>query len=168
MKETNAIQGFTLIEVLVTLVILAIGMLGLAGLQLSALRNNTNAYERSQATLLAYDIIDRARANSSESYAIAMGTEPTNVHCYGSAKNCTPAELAESDINQWKCSLGAWQGDTDCQKLANDLHAITTMSSLTNGDGSITIEADGRLTVTITWDETHGGATTSFTITTVI
>ena len=57
-------HGFTMVEVLVTLVILAVGLLGLAGLQATSLRNTESAYQRSQAAILAYDMLDRMRANS--------------------------------------------------------------------------------------------------------
>jgi len=54
--------GFTLIEIMVTVVVLAIGLLGLAGLQTAALSFNSTAYQRSQATILSYDIAERMRA----------------------------------------------------------------------------------------------------------
>ncbi len=56
-------HGFTLVEVLVALIVLAIGLLGLAQLQARGLKFNQDAYVRSQATTLAYEIIDRMRAN---------------------------------------------------------------------------------------------------------
>ena len=56
-------QGFTLVEALIALLVLSIGLLGVAALQLIALQNNNNAMFRSQATYLAYDIADRMRAN---------------------------------------------------------------------------------------------------------
>lgn len=54
-------RGFTLLEALVAMLILAVGLLGLAGLQTQGLRFNTDAYVRSQATFLAYDVIERMR-----------------------------------------------------------------------------------------------------------
>ncbi|MGE0386736.1 MAG: type IV pilus modification protein PilV [Gammaproteobacteria bacterium] len=54
-------RGFTLLEALVALLVLAVGLLGLAGLQIQGLRFNTDAYVRSQATMLAYDIMERMR-----------------------------------------------------------------------------------------------------------
>ncbi len=54
--------GATLIEVLVAIVVLSVGLLGLAGLQMTGLQSNHSAYLRSQATLLAYDLADQMRA----------------------------------------------------------------------------------------------------------
>ena len=59
----KSMHGASLIEVLVAMVILAIGMLGLAGLQLSSMNNNQSAFYRSQATFLANDKLDRVRVN---------------------------------------------------------------------------------------------------------
>lgn len=56
-------QGFTLVEVLVTVVIMGIGLLGVAGLQLAAMRSNHSALLRTQATIAAYDLIDRMRVD---------------------------------------------------------------------------------------------------------
>ncbi len=57
-------RGATMIEVLVAIVVLSIGLLGLAGLQMTSLQSNHSAYLRSQATLLAYDLSDRMRARA--------------------------------------------------------------------------------------------------------
>lgn len=59
----KASRGFTMVEILVALLVLSIGLLGVAALQLTSLRSNHAAAMRSQATFLAYDIIDRMRAN---------------------------------------------------------------------------------------------------------
>ena len=62
-KSAARQQGATLIEVLVAVVVLSIGLLGLGVLQGISLRGNTNAYLRTQATNVSYEIIDRMRAN---------------------------------------------------------------------------------------------------------
>lgn len=59
-------RGASLLEVLVAIVIVSFGLLGLAGLQMTSVKSNHSAYERSQATLLAYDLSDRMRAMHSE------------------------------------------------------------------------------------------------------
>jgi type IV pilus assembly protein PilV len=61
--RSKYVLGFTLIEVLVTIVVVSIGLLGLAGLQINGLRANVSSEARSKATLLANDIIERMRAN---------------------------------------------------------------------------------------------------------
>ena len=58
------LRGFTLIEVLIAMIIFAIGMLGLAGLQTRALQDNQDAYLRTQAIFLANDMGDRIKANT--------------------------------------------------------------------------------------------------------
>ena len=70
----NKNAGFTLIEVLIAMLVLAVSLLGLAGLQATSLRNNQSAYNRSQATQLAYDLADRMRAN-----AAGISTYTTNM-----------------------------------------------------------------------------------------
>ena len=60
-------RGFTLIEVMVAMVIFAIGMMGMASLQTVSLRTNYESNTRSQAVLLAYDMVDRMRANGTAS-----------------------------------------------------------------------------------------------------
>ncbi|MEW6119422.1 MAG: type IV pilus modification protein PilV [Pseudomonadota bacterium] len=74
MRRTQ--RGVTLLEVLISIVVLSIGLLGYAGLQTASLKNNTSAFQRSQATMLTYDIIDRMRANrpSLASYQVDFGT----------------------------------------------------------------------------------------------
>jgi len=67
MKKKNHLNknsGFTLLEVLVAMLVIAIGVLGVAGLQYQALKYNHDAYLRSQINVLANDIIDRIRLNS--------------------------------------------------------------------------------------------------------
>ena len=59
----NSQRGTTLVETLVALLVLSIGLLGVAALQLTSLRNNRSAHLRSQAQVMAYDITDRMRAN---------------------------------------------------------------------------------------------------------
>src|SRR5262249_56408603 len=62
-SRSRRARGFTLIEALVALLVLSIGLLGVAALQLTSLRSNPSSSFRSQATLLAYDVVDRMRAN---------------------------------------------------------------------------------------------------------
>lgn len=63
-KFSTQYSGFTLIEVLITVVILSIGLLGMAGIQIQGLRGTTGSAVRSQATILANDIAERIRMNT--------------------------------------------------------------------------------------------------------
>ena len=61
--STQGQRGFTLIEVLVTLVVVSVGLLGFAGLLTKSIAANRQAYMRSQASILAHDLSERMRAN---------------------------------------------------------------------------------------------------------
>jgi len=104
--------GFSLLEVLIALVILSVGLLGIAALISTALKSNGSAYMRTQATALAYNIIDRMRANvpatNLASYATTMPAAPsaaTNSPATCSGTPCTSAALATYDIAQWEYDL---------------------------------------------------------------
>ena len=62
-RSRSCTGGMTLIEVLVTLVLTSVGLLGVAALQLTTLKSNQESYVRSQATMLAADMLDRMRSN---------------------------------------------------------------------------------------------------------
>jgi type IV pilus assembly protein PilV len=136
MKNQN---GFTLIEVLIAVVLLAGGLLGLAALQAAGLSNNQSAYNRSQATQLAYDIADRMRANpkAAASYLANPSTaNATATACSSSANTCTPAQLAVKDLYDWGVDLD---------------------NTLPNGEGRVAV-AGSVYTVTVSWDDDKSGA----------
>lgn len=105
-QKTGA-PGFSLIEVLVALLVLSIGLLGLAALQTTGLKLNHQSYERTQAVMQTYDIIDRMRANRSGSdrsingiyESVAIGNQPGSTDCQ--SVSCNVSQLAEYDIRQW-------------------------------------------------------------------
>ena len=142
-KNRQTIRGFTLTEVLVTLVVLGIGLLGLAGLQASSLQHNNNAYQRTQATFLAYDMLDRMRANpmgieDGRYNSIETSTLSGSPTC-ASSNNCGPEQQAENDAHEWATLLTA---------------------ALPSGQGSITgTNANLPFTVTVMWDDRRIGAT---------
>jgi len=101
-------RGFTLLEILITVLIMSIGLLGLAGLQVTSLKNNHSSYQRTQVTLLAYDIVDRMRANPtaiSVGNYVATNNTPAAVAACTTTAGCTIAEMASTDINQWRALL---------------------------------------------------------------
>ena len=96
-------RGFTLIEVLISMVILAIGLLGLAAMQAISLRDNQDAYYYQQATLLAYEMQDRIRGNNVANWTnITIGTGD----CTKDAP-CNGQTMANNDYGYWKKSVGA-------------------------------------------------------------
>lgn len=98
--------GVSLVEVLVALVVLSIGILGVAALHATALKNNTSSYVRSQMMIAAYDLADRMRANRESAldgdYDGINGAQHGNCE---TATGCVPQQMAEHDIWTWKNQL---------------------------------------------------------------
>ncbi len=99
-------RGFTLAEVLVTLVIFAFGMLGVAGLQISSLGSMDSAQFRSVASMKASELAERIRANPGAGYPAATPADhKCHVAHYASRNvppaDCSPAQLAADDMMDW-------------------------------------------------------------------
>jgi len=141
-----AADGFTLVEVMVALVVLSIGLLGVAGLQLVGLRGNLSAASRTQASYLAEDIIDRMRAN----YTAARGPDGSGV-------------LSQ----QYQLSMGATapaSTTSDPTAIADITTWLSELQTLPSGQGSIDVNKVTNIaTVTIQWVDTRGGDPTLFT-----
>jgi len=99
----NLQRGVSLVEVLVAVVVLSIGLLGLAGLQASGMRVGQSSIHRSQAAQLAYDILDRMRANRAAvaSYVLALNDAAP-----------TGTTVPERDLQDWRLRLRALPGGT--------------------------------------------------------
>lgn len=95
--------GMTLIEILVAIVVLSVGLLGLAGLQLKGLQVNQGSTYRSQAAILVEDIADRMRADR----AAAIGGSYTTLASAKTAPSGAPAALIE-----WFARLSMLPGST--------------------------------------------------------
>ncbi|MGJ8690158.1 MAG: type IV pilus modification protein PilV [Gammaproteobacteria bacterium] len=104
----NAQGGATLIEVLISLLILAIGLLGMSGLQTVGLRNTQSAYLRTQASIASNDIVERVRANLQ---GVEAASYNNNAGAVTAACNtlvgCSFAELAANDVAEWNANLAA-------------------------------------------------------------
>src|SRR5437016_2764143 len=100
----RAACGFSMVEMLVALVVLAVGMLGVASLFATALHSGSSAIARMQAVNLASDIADRIRANRRAGNAYAGAA--ANNNCAGAgAVSCSPALMAANDIYLWQRQL---------------------------------------------------------------
>jgi type IV pilus assembly protein PilV len=106
---TNS-NGFTLLEVLIAVLILSIGLLGIAGLQAKGLQFNHSAYLRTQATFLAYDIADRMRANmvgvTAGNYNAGAANADAQCITAGSAL-CSTSDMAGHDLSEWNAALAS-------------------------------------------------------------
>ena len=102
MRSRRAQSGMTLVEVLVTLVLISVGLLGVAALQLTTLKSNQESYVRSQATMLAADMLDRMRSNQSGFNAgnYDMANDATGFDQAGAA-----GTVAAADIAAWQAAI---------------------------------------------------------------
>lgn len=132
--------GMTLIEVLVAVLILAMGLLGAAVIQLNALKYTDSSRMTSQASFIAYDMLDRIRANSAVDYS------------WGRAERAPVSSASTSvrdlDLHDFEANILGFAGAT--------------------AKGSVSVSA-GEVTVSISWDDSRGanrpGARETFTLT---
>lgn len=142
-QKSNKQSGFTLLEVLITLIILAIGLLGLAGLQAVSSNQNHSAYNRSQATQLAYSMSDRMRANkvAINNYLtsfMAPSIAPQRIGC--TAGGCSTADMAANDLFEWNLALNS--------VLPHPDPPVELGNIAVNG---------ATFTITINWDDNRDG-----------
>jgi type IV pilus assembly protein PilV len=130
--------GFTLIEVLVTVILLSIGLLGIVSFQLQLVRSNQEALHSSIAAYLATEAADRVRANlpgvDDNEYDLITeaGTDPG---CIDSDAGCSGSTLAESDAYEWISTIE--------ERLPNGQGVICKDSTPDDGTGSDDPQCDG-------------------------
>lgn len=157
-------HGFTLIESLLTLFILAVGMLGVAGLQMQSLRSGSVAMQRMGVSIKSQEMMDRVRANmikqagiSDSKYDITrlLSARQQTLDLYASVSGvnspcmngtvCTPDQIVAYDIFQWE------------REIANFLPGTPT---------SLVTVAGSNITVEVRWEDR--GETYSFVVTSQI
>jgi type IV pilus assembly protein PilV len=104
-RVTRKFGGFSLIEVLIALVIMSVGMLGIAGLYVEGLRAGRTSNFRHQAVTLASDVADRIRANPRA--GVDYEGPGGNNNCVLGNVDCNPAQMAANDIQIWKDQASA-------------------------------------------------------------
>lgn len=99
-------RGFTLIEVMIVFFVLSVGLLGMAALQMRSMQYNQASYLRSQATVAAYDILDRMRVNKTAAEANEYNIGFTEAVPGG-------ASIAIDDLTEWRnfLAISLPQGD---------------------------------------------------------
>lgn len=132
-------QGFSLLEVLIAIVVLAIGLLGVASLQMNSMGFTHSAYLRSQATLQVQNMADRMRSNLEGVKAGHYNNVDTtfsssaNPSCFTASVGCTPQEMAAFDEFEWQTA---------------------NQALLPQGSGSVSGEGEGSIfTITVSWSE---------------
>jgi type IV pilus assembly protein PilV len=130
--------GFSLIEVVVTLVILAIGLLGVAGMQARLQQSEMEAYQRSQALLLLDDMANRLAANRN---AAASYVAATAAAAAGSTCPTSVATQLERDASEW---CNALQG-------AGEISGSSKVGAMLGGRGCVQDLGSGEFLLTVAW-----------------
>lgn len=149
------IRGISLIEVLVSLVILSLGVLSVVALQMIAKRNNADAGQRTIAAQLAYDMIERMRANSTTAALAAYqtgtsyvgrgirGSEPSPT-CSTTGTACTETQMVAHDLWAWEQLLDGTAEKKDTTKTGG---LVLPTGCITGQAGG----GDGLYTITVVW-----------------
>ena len=143
MKRARVQKGFTLIEVMITVFVLAVGILGVAGMQAVSVRESGNLYPRIITDLLLNDMVDRMKANRRESRGAVTdlagnGANSTynnvdtdaNDYATACASDCSEGDMAANDLSEWEASIAA-------SNLPQGSGAITWLQDSLDVDGNV-------------------------------
>ncbi len=125
----NRQSGMGLIEALIAMLIISIGLLGIAALQITSLQQSSSANWHSQAVWYNYEMTDRINANRA-AFASYAGIDTANSYSGSCSNGCTPAQMVRADAQEWK----------------------TLVSNLPQGRGFVTQNGD-LVTVSVMWDD---------------
>lgn len=132
LSAANRQVGMSLVEILVSMLILSIGMLGAGLIQLSALKYTDSARMISQASFIAYDMLDRIRANAGADYSWGSG--------HVAPINSQTVSVRDLDLHDFEANIGHLAGDT--------------------ARGSIAV-SQREVTISITWDDSRAANTSN-------
>ena len=137
LKAASCQRGVSLVESMIALVVISIGLLGIAALQITSMKQNNSAMHHSQAVWIGYNIADRIRANFAQfDNYVGINTDG-NYSQDCSSGSCTAAELVDSDAADW----------------------AAVVKNLPSGLGLISSPNAGQLLIRIMWDDEGTGAT---------
>ena len=142
LRKASGHRGFSMIEVLVTIVIIAFGLLGIAGLQVRLQMSEMESYQRSQALLLLNDMANRiaTNRNSAASY-VTTATSPLGA---GMICPTAPTTVAQSDLAEW-CNALQGAGET-----ISGGGVVAKIGTLVGGRGCVELVGSDYL-VTVVW-----------------
>jgi type IV pilus assembly protein PilV len=146
MNRHSRQTGFTLVETLVALLVLSVGMIGVAALHGQALAASSTAIHRSDAIRLAGDIADRIRVNrgAQAAYAGAAADHDCDLPTANGGVDCSPEEMAANDLFVWQANIAR---------------------TLPGGLGVVEVDTGAsptRYGVTVSWDEPSQDEPVSF------
>lgn len=151
-------SGFNLIEVMIAVVLLSLGLLGMALLQTTALRAGQSSSERTVATMLAYQILDMVRTNRQQaaSYNLIRATDFTAA---GDGRMGVCAAGAAPPSPQWQADRDAWV--CAARRALPNAEGFVTVTGAVNavGGATPTPASPGRITVSISWEDDRKTAT---------
>jgi type IV pilus assembly protein PilV len=129
-------QGFTLLEVLIAVVVFAIGLLGIAGLQVAGMRFTHGSQLRAVATMQAENMADRMRANMTgvRDGDYNVDDMPSSFDTDCGAEECTPAELAEFDLVLWNDGAEGKPNESNATTLPGGEGVVCIDSTPDDGD----------------------------------
>jgi type IV pilus assembly protein PilV len=160
MQRLAGQRGYSIVEVLVAVLVMGIGVLGVSALQMVSLQNNRSALASGEAVQLAYDLMDRIRANPigsvpGQAYdGLGLGEPPPAAQdCV--ASSCSAAQMVNFDQALWKCSLGGFENNPICIsfRASGVLPRFSEQPGLPGGDGSVAVNDSGVVTITVQWLE---------------
>ena len=132
--------GMTLIEVLVTVLILAIGLLGSAGIQLNALKYTDSSRMTSQASFIAYDMLDRIRANPDADYSWGRAES--------APASTSTASVRDLDLHDFEANILGFAGESAKGSVAISGSEVTVSVSWDDRRGTHTPDAQETFTLT--------------------
>jgi type IV pilus assembly protein PilV len=146
-------RGFSMIEIMVSTLVISVSVLGMTGMQITAKRAGLEAIQRTSATSLATDMIERMRSNpealaSYVSTGLGGGTitvEPTPDCSYDSTNTCTVAQLAAHDLWEWEQAI---DGATETRLVEGEPVAV---GGLFDPTACVSVNG-GAVTVSMAWE----------------
>ncbi len=157
MKQTNykkqSQRGFSMIEIMVSTLVISVSVLGMAGTQITSKRAGFEAIQRTAATSLAMDLIERMRSNPEalSSYVttgLGGGTitvEPSPDCSYDSTNTCTIAQLAAHDLWEWEQAI---DGATETRMVEG---TPVSVGGLFDPTACVSV-VGGAVTVSMAWE----------------
>jgi type IV pilus assembly protein PilV len=160
--------GFNLIEVMIAVVLISLGLLGMALLQTTALRAGQSSNERTTATMLTYQLLDMVRTNRQQAASYNL-IRPADFTAAGDGRT-TPmcAANAVPPTPQWQADRDAWV--CAARRALPEVTGSVTVTAAANavGGATPTPASSGRITVRLEWDGSRAtlGGTETFIVTT--